>query len=925
MAFTKKIAEYIKEHYDLRKDALNIIFPNKRAALFLRKELVETIHDTVWLPNIMSVQEAFSEWSELSLVDNDRVVFEILDIEMSINNKGTLDNGFFGIALQMLKDFNEIDSYKVDAQRLLGNLKDIKEIDTWSPDMDNIMESNYVRFYESLLTYYVRLRDKLMAEKQGYYGMISRYLAELNDEELFDKALKNRKILFAGFNSLTKTEEEIIVKLVETGNAAILWDVDSYYYDDEMQEAGNLLRGFSKRHPNIPVNFVSHGMTTEEKNIRIIEASGSTLQANALMIQLHEMKNEDDTVVVLPDETMLIPVLNAIPDSYDKIHVTMGFPFDKTPVYNFIIQLFNLQKVLRRNNKIYLWSLSQIINMEFVRLVFSKNQIKTLSAWIEDMTKKNIYNVDKSFIDELKDNAIRSFITFITKKCDNTNDFIINLKDILGLSMSSISLKDNFLRNHIASAEKIINRMDNVLKTYYSMIQLPDLQSLFRHVSMETKINLKGDRGGLQIMGMLETRNLDFENVHILDVNEGIIPQSKSYSSLIPFDLKVAFNMPTYKNVQAVNAYNFFHLFHNAKNINIYYNSSSQGVKQGEASRFINQIKSEYSKNENVKIEELVYAGSEIPPVNQENVIEIKKNDAILYKIREKCSNEGLTPSSIAVYRNCPLQFFFKYVYINEKIVNSPDEMIQSNVIGNIIHDTLDVFYGNLKGENGVVTYDSFKENKDKLLKDSFAKALEKNHFDQGLPNNGFNYLIGKVIDRILESFLDAEEKFLKEHGSITILGLEGKLEYPFNYDNENIKLSGRYDRMDKIGDTIRVIDYKTGRVDETDLNIGKKDFKDISDKAMQLLIYKYLYVMNHNDVAPSNLTAGIFGMQKLSKGLFELKMDSSTHKDEDFIEECESVLGDIFAELFDKEVPFTKTEDINHCSYCDFKTICKR
>ena len=926
MAFTKKIVEYVKNNYDLRNDVLNIIFPNKRAALFLRKELVAEIHDTVWLPNIMSVQEAFAEWSGLSLIDNDKIIFDILEIEMILNNKNTLDNGFFGLASQMLKDFNEIDSYKVDAKNLFGNLLNIKEIDAWSPDETNEIESGYIKFYESLYTYYIKLRDKLLSEKKGYYGMISRHLAELSVEELIDKAVKNKKVLFAGFNSLTRTEEEVIVRLVETGKAAILWDVDSYYYNDEMQEAGKLVREFSKRHPNIPVNFVSDNMTTEEKIINIIETSGATLQANALMVQLDKTKNENNTVVVLPDENMLIPVLNSIPDTYKSIHVTMGYPFNKTPVFNFILQLFNFHRRLSKtNDNIYLWSLSHILNLEFVKLVFNNTQLKKLSSWIEDLTSKNIFNVEKSSLNDLRDDKICKFIDLITKKYSNNIDFLENLKDILGFSLSLTKSEDYFLRNQIVTADKITNKMYNVLKKYDVIIQLVDLQLFFKQVSQETKLNLKGASDVLQIMGMLETRNIDFDNVHILDVNEGVIPQSKSYSSLIPFNLKMAFNMPTYKNIQAVNAYNFFHLFHNAKNINLYYNSSTQGVKQGEASRFLKQIKTEYAKNKNVKIEEFLFTTAEVPQINQENSIEIIKNDEILSKIMNKCSKEGLTPSSISIYRNCPLQFYFKYVYIDEKTVNTLDEVIQSNVIGNIVHDTLDIFYDALKGENGTITIDSFKKNREKLINESFKKSLEKNNFNQGLPNNGFNYLIGKVINRILESFLNAEEKFLEKHGSITILGLEGKLEYNFKYNNENIKLSGRYDRMDKVGDNIRVIDYKTGKVDESDLNIGKKDFADISDKAMQLLIYKYLYIKNNVDVMPNNVTAGIFGMQRLSKGLFELKIDTGIHPDKSFVNECETVFNELFTELFDRAKPFSKTEDISHCTYCDFKVICKR
>ena len=266
------------------------------------------------------------EWSGLQLIDNIEVIFEIIK----------MNQDFFPYAAQMAKDFDEIDQYGVDAEKLFAHLKDAKEIEEWNLSLENGVESNYLKFFGSLLTYYNNLRDMLQKSGQGYYGMITKKIASFDDTTL-QKCTQGRRIVFAGFNALTRTEENIIVRMVESGNAVMLWDLDNYYYKNEKQEAGHFARKFFQKHPNFEKNFIGDGFA-QEKNIKVVSVSGNAVQTNALQLLLKKDKKE---VIVLADESLLIPVLNSIPESCGNIQVTMGYPFDKTTVYHFVDQLFS--------------------------------------------------------------------------------------------------------------------------------------------------------------------------------------------------------------------------------------------------------------------------------------------------------------------------------------------------------------------------------------------------------------------------------------------------------------------------------------------------------------------------------------------------------------------------------------------------------
>lgn len=912
MAFIQKISDYITSHYDLTKENITIVFPNKRAALQLRTELAKTIKTNFWVPQILSIQQAMEEWSNLQLIDNIEVIFEIIKMNQE----------FFPYAAQMAKDFDEIDQYGVDAEKLFAHLKDAKEIEEWNLNLESGVESNYLKFFGSLLSYYNNLRNTLQKNGQGYYGLITKKIASYDDATL-QKCTQGRKIIFAGFNALTRTEENIIVRMVENGNAVMLWDLDSYYFEDEKQEAGYFARKFFQKHPDIEKNFIGDSFLTQKKEINVISVSGNAVQTNALQLALQDKEDKKDKkrVIVLADESLLIPVLNSIPESCGNIQVTMGYPFDKTIVYHFVDQWFRYQSTLSDDeNKLYLWTFLRFCNSDFIKLIFKGWEYEKLNTWLMKMAKDSVYYFKKSDLKQFEEyTQLYDFLNITTKKWQNAKDCVDSLKEVLLVSMAKLGKNDNFVKNQISVAGRIANRLELLLNKYSDYIKIIDLQMLYTQVAGQMSINLQGDKEGLQIMGLLETRNLDFDVIHFLSVNEGILPQNKNNNSLIPFDLRKAYGLPTYDQQQAVYAYHFYRLLQNAKKINLYYNNIADLSGMGEPSRFIRQLEFEYAKN-NPKVK-LEYWQYKSPSINEkQSGIEIVKTDEILAKIH------SLSPTSIGCYVRCPLQYYWKNVeQIEDK---SPDEEIQVNVVGSIIHATLDNFYKLFNHE--VISLPLFDEMYKKHFKDCYHKSLIDNGFANGLPDTGFNYLNKTVIDNMLENFIKYERKFLEENKQLSIIDTEKELEKYIDIQGHKVRLHGFADRIDKVGDEIRIIDYKTGKVNPYDVKINDKveGITGMAEKSIQLLMYKYLYLSEnseHPEISEQLIKPGIVGFQKLSHGIYNLEISETHELSQSFKETCDKYFNEFLEELFNKDIPFTQTEDTKNCSFCDFKNICKR
>ncbi len=963
--FIQRIAEHILSHYDLTRQELTVVFPNKRAAFYLRNTLKHSVQQTIWLPQMLSIEEAVTQWSKVTLVDNINLLFELIDIDAELHKEQNSELSVFGSqAAQMAKDFDEIDQYDIDAHHVFNYVVENKKLEIWNFDEAKSMEKElkYLQFFTSLYDYYLRLRDRLLAKGQGYYGMITRQLAHLSDEELSAR-VGNRHVIFAGFNALTTTEERVIDKLTKAGKAEVVFDYDSYYIDDENNEAGLFARRYQAKHPDWMKDSVTDLLRQQEKHIHIISASGNVMQAKALQSNL-QGNTEDDTAVILADENLLIPILNSIPDTetYPSFKVSMGYPVKKTPVNQLVAKYFELHhrnKLIRKITEKgvertvegwYLWPILQLMDSDLVRIIFTPSELSAFEQWKIEAVNSGKFIFEPQDIETIGDSEdLKTLLRLLLDEPQEASPigFLQSLRQLLQFIANKVLSRDDkdrllFLLQQVSAVGQNINRIHLVVEQHSGYVHtLKDLEILFKLISSNSTIKLNSSSTtGLQIMGLLETRNIDFERLHVLSVNEGILPTDKSQGSFIPYYIKKECGLPGYLEKQAVFAYHFYRLLQNGKDIYLYYNNLGE-LSGGEASRYIQQIKYELAKHDNIQVSEEAFH-SPTPPTSKTSPLYATKTDKVVARLHYLLENQekGLSPSGLSTYLGCPLKYYLKYIEQIED--NSLEEEVGANVVGSITHDTLELLFKPYLPKDGklqVIDKTLFDQAILPQWETRLAQSVEQN-LPSGFPDVGFNYLNKINIRKQLEGYLRYTSQALK-HSDLSILKTESRLEAHLPAPYERCLISGRADRIDRTGGSTRVIDYKTGHVETADLKIPARqadetdlDFlKRLPEKALQLLLYKYMYLKENPDIAPAQVTAAIHGLRYSNTIEFGLgqatprKGDNAVPflSDNTFVADMEAMLKAVVEELFDTETVFAQTEDDKLCRNCDFKGICRR
>ena len=962
--FISKLASHIQNRYDLMKNELTVVFPNKRAAYYLRNEYRKNGRQTIWLPQMVSIEEAVTRWSGITLADNIDLLFELVDIDAELHMERDSDLSVFGSqAAQMAKDFDEIDKYGIDAQRIFNYVVENKRLEFWDFDEAKSKEKElkYLTFFKSLYDYYLRLRTRLANQGKGYYGMITRHLSELSEDELVTKT-GAENIIFAGFNALTTTEERIINTLIRNGKAEILFDYDHYYVDDENNEAGLFARKYLLTHPDWLKTGISDALSTEKKTIHIVSASGNTIQAKALQANLQKNASEDQTIV-LADEHLLIPVLNAIPDmeAYGKFNVSMGYPIKNTPVNQLIRQYFTLQRrktmtrditsdgVTRQARGWYFWLVIRLMDLEIVKIVFPKKETAAFDRWKKDEVNRGKFIFEESDYEALERMPnISKFlkITLVEHSNGAPAEVLHSIIQMLTLLVEIVNRKEDkeryyFLLNQLSEIGKTIERLTRIVEDKTNYIK--DLQSveiLYRLLSSNATVKLSGSgTEGLQIMGLLETRNLDFKRFHMLSVNEGILPPDKSQGSFIPQFIRYAYGMPGHNEGQAVVAYHFYRMLQNGEDIYLYYNNLDE-TSGGEQSRYILQIKHELAKNDNITIVEEAF-GSSAKVSMDTQAIQADKTE-VRARLLQLLQERGLSPSSLSTYINCPLKYYLKYI---EQIKDdSIEEDVGRDVVGRVIHKTLELLFGDYLPHDGklqVIDKALFDKQIHPQWKSKLDQAVAE-EYPNGFPDVGFNYLNKVNIEQQLGNYFNYTSKQL-ENSNLTIISTEEELRFQLQSPECLTLFHGFADRIDQFGGLTRVIDYKTGKVDIANLKLPLRyqsdsdlDYlKQIPEKALQLLLYKYLFLKMHPEMQPEQVTGAIHGLKyvkgiefcltKATPSSKDSDVDSNFLEDSSFIGDMEAMLKAVVNEMLDESQPFVQAADDDHCGYCEFRLICKR
>lgn len=930
--FISSLALQIKEKYDLSKEELTVVFPNKRAALYLRSNIQQTIHEVIWMPQMLSIQEAMTQWSGVQLIDTVDMLFELISIDSEVFGKDH-DIGIFGsMATQMASDFDEIDQYGINAEELFTYVYETKKIGEWSGAHDiTPLEERHLQFFKDLERYYQLLRQRLSEQRKGYYGMITRQLAELDEAQLLDR-IGNRKVIFAGFNALTPTEQAIIDKLYKNGRAEVVWDFDRYYVFDENNPAGFFARSYIRKNLAWKPTVFSNSLLTNDTQIKLIKAEGNSLQSKALQ-SLLQVNNEVNTAVILADENLLVPVLNSIPERYDKLKISMGYPLRQTSLHQLLSSFFTLHRKGRKvgQSNWYLWPVLRIFDLELIQVIFDEKEIRELNDYRSFVAEKSAFVFNNADFERYCASPhVRQFIQLLL--CDDKD----SPRKVLGGLVSLLSFIANrvqasnqeggavFLLNQVSEAGKTVNRLNEIMNRYEHYVEsIEDLEVLFRLVSRNTSIKLNNSTtGGLQVMGLLEARNLDFDTFYMVGVNEGVLPANSRGNSFIPYSIRKERGLPDEQEKQAVYAYHFYRLLQGARTAYFIYNAN--GTKNGgEPSRFLLQLKYELKRhNPAIKVSQEVFSAPAAINSQPERIV-IHKTDPLMETLMEKIQTtdlkKALAPTSISAYVKCPLLFCFHYLLKIRD--NSADEDTPANVIGSVVHDTLQRIYDGYRGAD--ITPALFASDIKPQYKEKLQQAYAQ-QFAHGLPDVGYNYLNQLIIDKMFENWLHYEESDVAHH-HVGIIDLEHLLHTTLQVDGVDCTIAGTADRIDRRDGIVRVIDYKTGHVKEKDVCVPKEvsGFADIPEKATQLLIYKYLYLKEHPEMNPSMVTASLFVL-KQKQVCLDLVVDYEP-LNSDFVATMEAFLRDMLTSLMDRSTHFSQIDydKGKPCRYCEFGQIC--
>ena len=911
------LEEVVDEVWKKYNDLENLVFilPSKRAGSFLRNNFASTTNKTLFSPEIYSIESFVEKISGLTKTSNTQLLFELYEVYTTVTTgEKESFHDFSKWGQMVLQDFNEVDRYLISPNKIFSYLTDIQELNHWYLKSDRTpLMQNYIKFWENLPLLYENYTARLIGLGIGYQGLIYRMAcANLPD---YQKSAKGREHIFIGFNALNTAESYIIQEILSENTGDIYWDMDTTFLKDTIHDAGYFLRQHKKRWRYLqekPLKGISNYYSTP-KNIQIVGVPKHVSQmkyVGHLLEQLHASSgaNLRNTAVVLGDETLLNPLLNAVPVTIKRVNITMGFPLLKTPLSGMFRQFFELY-IQEDKKGLFYKSVFAFLSNNYVQTILSKDGKFELPALTDEIKKNNwAYISPEKFNSlELKFNIPVSLL-FLDQK-PLPEPFLNRCLQLINILRDHFEANDDYIGlEYLYHFYTLFNQLLAMIKIHPFIEDLKSLYGLFKELLSTETIDFQGEpMEGLQIMGMLESRNLDFETVIITSVNEGILPSGKVGNSFIPFDVKKEFNLPTYKEKDAVYTYHFYRLLQRAKNIYILYNTEADVLEGGEKSRFINQLLTDNNKNQ--EITHLIAT----PLINSEIAAQqIIAKDEHLMMALSTIAAKGLSPTTLTEYIRNPINFYKKYI-LNIKEVLEVEEAIAANTFGTIIHDVLEELYTPFIGTILV-------SEKLEALKPGI-EAVVDTHFKKNYFNystlSGKNLIAFHVVVRYIHNFLDLEKAEADKH-SIRIIGLEEKLSMELQIPGIDfpVILKGKLDRIDEKDGTLRIIDYKTGNAKKSDVEIvdwDKLSSDYESSKAFQLLCYALMF--SEKKSMPM-LEAGIISFKNLKAGLLPFGTKESRGSrvrnpqiTEETLKLFKEELYKLISEIYNPEMPFEEKE----------------
>ncbi len=898
-------------------EEVEFILPSQRAGVFVKQALKNKI-TTGFLPRISNIGDFIEEVSGVNKADSVQLLFHFYSIYKKEDPKPDPFDVFSSWAFTVIQDFNEIDQHLINAREIFVYLRDIHRLRKWSVSgtfQETELMKDHFAFMERLHKLYELFYEFLIAKNIGYQGVIYREAVKKIDDFIPTKS--NKKYFFIGFNALNAAEELLFQKMLAAGNTEVYWDIDRAFYESNHQ-AGSFIRKYKtrwKHYQNNPIETVAEHFAAK-KNIKVIGASKNITQIKYAGEILSTFSNYNNTALVMADESLLPITLNSLPPNVDAVNITMGYPLKDVPttsLLQIIFRLFlNQEKLKKKESQLFYYKdvIALFKHPSIYQLLYVENEN------ISDILSEVIVASNSTFVSLEK---IKEFFTKISietkevvlglcKPFTNIDEFLSRvIRLLLTLKDAANELEKEYLFRFYTA----FTQLQNLHDTFNYIQDLKTLQQFFRQLIQSESLSFQGEPlQGLQLMGVLETRVLDFENVIITSVNEGILPGNHQQISFIPFDVKIEFGLPTYKEKDALFSYHFFRLLQRAKNIYILYNTEHDVFGSGEKSRFITQL--EMMRND---IKEEIISPKIITTVTEEK--EISKTEDVLERLKE-LAGKGISPSALTNYLYNPFAFY-KQKVLKIKEFDDVEETVAANTMGTVVHDTLEALYKPFEGKFlALDDITSMQQKTKELIVFYFSK-----HFKNGDISTGKNRLIFEVANRFVINFLKQEKELLKDPANqLKIIATEQTLATQINVEGLDfpVKIHGQVDRIDQLNGVTRIIDYKTGKVESTNLKVT--DFTEVKElkfhKAIQVMLYAYLYTQNNQYDFSKPLEAGIFSFKNLRKGFLKMNFSSNYRTPDNSVtqerlEEFMEEIKEYIKEIYNPEVTFVEPMDLKY------------
>ncbi|WP_289058474.1 PD-(D/E)XK nuclease family protein [uncultured Flavobacterium sp.] len=912
-SFLQKIASVVIQDFAEKLSEITIILPNKRAKVFLIEALKKETSKTIIAPEITSIEDFVQNVASIRSVDSIELLFEFYEVYLSITEQKHQQSFelFANWAKTLLQDFNEIDRYLLDPSHVLSYLKDIEDIKRWGLEVDQKTKllENYIDFWKLLPLYYESLYNHLLFKSIGYQGLI--YREAVNNLNHFSNTIGKRTFIFAGFNALNAAEEKIVQHLLALDQARIYWDADQAFLNDPYHDAGLFLRRFKESWKHYKSNIFEWIVDdfSQSKNIQVIgtpKTIGQAKLAGSIIENLIDQNPEaslDKVAVVLGEENLLVPVLYSLPSSVGALNITMGYSGKNNPSQIFVAKLFKMHtNALSRKGGSYVFYYKDVLDIlthplvepyanahRLVRIIKENNY-----TFITHQKILELHPEPSSFFDLLFEKWINGSVAVLK----NISALLIAIKD----HFSNDNEEEKIAKAFVYGVFKVINKLINYYSKHHHIDNIDTLHSIYKQIIDLAEVSFEGEPlRGLQIMGVLESRVLDFETVIITSMNEGKFPAGKSQNSFIPYDVKRELGLPTFKEKDAIYTYHFYHLLQRAKNIYLIYNTENDGLDAGERSRFITQLEVEKKAQHNITFD--IY-NPDLPNTAYEP-ISVPKSDLVMERLKEIAVN-GFSPSALTSYIRNPIEFYFQKI-LRIREVEEVEENIALNTLGTIIHETLKALYepfiGKFISENDL-------SNCFKLLDDEVLKQF-KLVYKEGEIKKGRNLLAFEVAKRNVSNFLKMELESVKNNEAIQIVALEQTFEREFVHPKLPfpVLIKGNVDRIERRDGKIRIIDYKTGKVEKASVvlktwNGLTQEIKN--DKIIQVLAYAFMF---EKEAGGLPIEVGIISFKNLKSGF--LPFGFKEEKDLDVIVTPQILnsyleeIANLLAEIFDINIPF--------------------